>query len=300
MGTQTTISAKEKQAQKISVRSYFMNNHHHFVPHHINADETDLAGNNGIGRYIFLPGSDGRAKLIAQHFQNLQIKPHARGHNLYLGTLVSEGHAIDVATISSGMGCPSMEIILHELFHLGAKRFLRVGTAGSLQPDFVKLGDIVNAHASVRDERTTVDYVPMSVPAIASFEFTSPILHAAKRLRMESSVKTGIVHCKSSLYARQLGAGPKSDENKDYINLLTQCGVLATEMETAALFVQSQLYNYQLLKADMTQRVLSGALLGVLSVPPNQFAPFAEIEKITDTLINLAVETIKMLGLTER
>lgn len=51
--------------------------------HHINATTEDLAGNHGIGRYILLPGSDGRAKEISQHFNNLTIKSHPRGHNLF-------------------------------------------------------------------------------------------------------------------------------------------------------------------------------------------------------------------------
>jgi len=37
----------------------------HFKPEHINATPEDLAGNNRIGRYILLPGSDGRAQEIA-------------------------------------------------------------------------------------------------------------------------------------------------------------------------------------------------------------------------------------------
>ena len=61
-----------------------------------------------------------------------------------LGTLTAEGETIQVATLASGMGCPSMEIFLHELFQLGAKRFLRIGTAGSLQP-WIKTGQLINA-----------------------------------------------------------------------------------------------------------------------------------------------------------
>src|SRR5262245_18673294 len=102
---------------------------HKFNPFHINATAEDLAGNNGLGRYVLLPGSDGRAKAIAEYFTNTIVKTHPRGHHLYLGEIEGTNGPIEVATISSGMGCPSMEIILHELFHLGAKRFLRVGTA---------------------------------------------------------------------------------------------------------------------------------------------------------------------------
>lgn len=272
-----------------------------FTPFHINATADDLSGNNGIGRYIFLPGSDGRAKEISQHFNNLTVKSHSRGHNLYLGTLSRNGKTIDVATIASGMGCPSMEIILHELFHLGGKRFLRVGTAGSLQENLVAVGDIVNASASVRDELTTTNYVPVEVPAISSFEFTSSILHSAKKLNLSDKVHTGIVHCKSSFYAREFGAGPKSEDNIKYMNLLSQYGVLATEMETAALFIQSQLYNYELKQKGKgaQYRVLAGALLGILAVPPGKLAAPDVIAVITKNLVELALETVTTLAMTE-
>lgn len=272
-----------------------------FLPLHINAGPEDLCGNNGIGRYIFLPGSDGRAKEISQYFNNLIVKTHSRGHNLYLGTLSSRGHTIDVASVASGMGCPSMEIILHELFSLGGKRFLRVGTAGSLQPNRVKLGDMVSAHASVRDEFTSFDYVPLAVPAIASCEFAKPIMQAVKKLGITEQFHTGIVHCKGSFYAREFGVGPKRDENNDYINLLSQCGVLASEMETATLFIQSLLYDHQLRQRGeaLSNRVLAGAILGILAIPPDTFAIGSQAALIIKNLIELALETIKSLALSE-
>lgn len=268
-----------------------------FIPHHINATVDDLAGNDGIGRYILLPGSNGRAQEISQHFDNLFIKPHSRGHNLYLGTINYEGKKIDVATIPSGMGCPSMEIILHELFQLGGKRFLRVGTAGSLQ-SMVKIGDIVNAQASVRDEHTTTDYVPITVPAVASFESILAISLAAKKLALSNQFHTGTVHCKSSFYAREFGVGPKAERNKAYINLLTKCGVLATEMETSALFIQSQLFNYQLMQKGIGSkfRVLCGAILGIVGIPPNQFAPEQQETALINNLIALALQAIQFLS----
>lgn len=273
----------------------------HFTPYHINATSDDLSGNNGIGRYILLPGSDGRAKEISQHFDNLTVKESPRGHNLYLGTLQCDATHIDVAAIASGMGCASVEIILHELFHLGAKRFLRVGTAGSLQPDLVKIGDLVNVIASVRDEGTTTDYFPIEIPAVSSFEISLPIMHTAKKMGLADKLHTGTVHCKSSLYAREFGAGPKGEENLKYIDLLNQCGILASEMETAALFIQTQLYNHLLSKQgkDLTHRVLAGAILAIIAIPPHQFmAESTQLVTIAN-LIELGLETIRVLARTE-
>lgn len=272
-----------------------------FKPEHINATPDDFLGNNGIGRYILLPGSDGRAKEISQHFDNVTVKHHGRAHHLYLGTLYCDGKTIDVATVSSGMGCPSMEIILHELFHLGAKRFLRIGTAGSLQTNRVKIGDIVNAQAAVRDEDTTLHYVPLEFPAIASLELTSSIMLAAEKIGLSERLHTGIVQCKSSLYAREFGAGPRVEENNDYINLMTRAGVLATEMETSALFIQSQIYNHQLLQKGESphNRVLAGAALAIIATPDNHFDHSEKVEVVIQQTIQLAVETVKTLATQE-
>lgn len=271
------------------------------TPHHIHADSSDLVGNNGIGRYIFLPGSDGRAKAIAENFSDLKVNPHPRGHNLYMGTLNHKGQSIDVAAISSGMGCPSMEIIIHELFHLGAKRFLRVGTAGSLQKSQIKIGDIINTQAAVRDESTTSDYAPIGVPAIASIEMIDAIHRGAQQCGLAERMHTGTVHCKSSFYAREFYAGPAHTDNEHYMQLLIDNGVLASEMETAALFIQSQLYKHRLrqLGEGPTYRVYSGAVLGIGAIPPDLFMNSEEEQRLTEDIIKLAIQTIKVLADSE-
>lgn len=273
-----------------------------FIPRHINATKEALVGNNGIGRYILMPGSDGRAKEISKHFDKLETQPHPRSYNLFLGTIPCDGEEIDVAAISSGIGCPSMEIILHELYQLGGKRFLRVGTSGSLQPTFVKLGDIINVEASVRDERSTDDYVPKCVPAIASLDMLTAINAAAAQHALPGKLHTGTVHCKPTFYAREFGAGPRADENNAYLDLLTRCGILASEMETASLFVQSQLYNYELMQqgSGPAFRVLCGAILGIVAIPPHDFASSSEEKAITENITTLAIETIKQLWRQER
>ena len=94
-----------------------------FTPEHMTASEEDFEGNNGIGRYVLLPGSDGRAEKIAQNFSDVTVTRHSRRHNVYKGTLEHLGKSIDVAAVSSGMGTPSLDIIVNELGQLGVKRF---------------------------------------------------------------------------------------------------------------------------------------------------------------------------------
>jgi uridine phosphorylase len=269
-----------------------------FVPHHINATPEDLAGNGGIGRYILLPGSDGRAAQIAELFEDVTVKTHPRHHNLYMGTLRHAGRAIDVAVISTGMGCASLDIIVNELFQLGGKRFLRVGTAGSLQPNRIRVGAVVVATASVRDEHTSRVYVPVEVPAVASLEFVMAARQAAAALGRKAHF--GTVHCKDSLYAREFGEGPMARQNREYMELLINSGTLASEMESSQLFVLASLFNHRLLQRGEgpLNRVVAGAILGVVG-DDRPFASPEEGQAAVDGSIALAIETIRQLAASE-
>ena len=71
---------------------------------------------------------------------------------------------------------------MEELIKIGADTFIRIGTAGSLQKQ-VGLGDVVISTASVREEGTTRQYVPLSYPAVADFEVTSALVEASRKLK---------------------------------------------------------------------------------------------------------------------
>lgn len=236
-----------------------------FTPHHVNITEEDLVGNNGIGRYILLPGSDGRAKKFAEmYFDNVEIKDSPRGHNLYKGTITNNGHKIDMASISTGMGCPSTDIILTELFRLGGRRFLRVGTSGSLQPDRIKVGHLAIPTGVVRDEGTSKSYVPAEFPAIPSFEITLACKKVADSKDYKKEINFGIVHCKDSLFAREFGAGPMRNRNEDYMQILKGAGAIASEMESSQLFILSSLFNHELIKLGSSEKVLGGTVLSII------------------------------------
>ncbi|MBU1628826.1 MAG: nucleoside phosphorylase, partial [Gammaproteobacteria bacterium] len=241
-----------------------------FKAEHINAVEEDLAGNNGIGRYVFLPGSDGRAKQIADHFSSVTVKESSRAHNLYLGEIEHEGTKIEVASVATGMGTPSVDIIMNELIKLGAKRFLRVGTAGLLQPEFMRLGDFVIGLGAVRDEGASRNYVPLEFPAIASPEMVQALVEAARELNFPEQCHVGLMHSKDSLFAREFGEGAMAESNHAYVNILRRAGVLASEMEASHLFTLSQLFDAQLrIKGKGCRyRILSGAICLMISDGP--------------------------------
>ncbi len=211
---------------------------------HITTASGDFDGNGSYGRYVFLSGSGSRAKRVAEnHFSNLVVRKSDRGHDLYLGTLESDGESIDVASISTGMGVSSVEIILSELIFAGARRFLRIGTCGSLQPEKIRVPSAVVVTAAVRDERASADYAPLEVPAVATPEYVEFLNKAAIASDWGEHTYCGIVHCKSTLYGREFGYSPLKEVHDAYIRNLSNLGVLATEMESSLLFILGMCHN---------------------------------------------------------
>jgi len=268
-----------------------------FKPHHINATVADLAGNGGVGRYIFFPGSDARSQAISEHFSDVRVLESPRKHNLYLGTLEGSAGSIDVAAISSGMGTPSLDIIMTELFKLGGKRFLRVGTAGSCQPHTLRVGNLVVGTAAVRDDNTSKLYLPAEFPAVASARFVQASIAASTSLGWEEKTRYGIVHSKDSLYAREFGAGPLAKVSGDYMQLMEASGVLASDMESSHLFVLSTLFDHELRTKGRgtAHQVHAGCVLAIVG-DDRPFAEDAEVAKAEEDAIGLAIETVVQMS----
>jgi uridine phosphorylase len=209
-----------------------------FEAHHLCIGPEHLEGNGGRGRVVFVPGSVARTAQVAEHFEDLRVHTNPRGLDVHLGTLRSGELSVDVAAVPTGMGCPSLGIVITELVELGARRFLRVGSAGSLQPR-VAVGDLVAATAAVRDEGASDAYVPREVPAIAHSDWIVALATAAGRLGELDRTYLGPVHTKDSLYGREFPMGPLAEQNRRYMELLRDIGVLASEMESSHLFLLS-------------------------------------------------------------
>ena len=235
-----------------------------FVPHHMKAQSEDFEGNGKWGRYIILPGSDGRASTLASSWSEVQEKRHPRAHNLYIGKMKTAIGDIDVATISTGMGAASADIIINELNLLGAKNLIRVGTAGSLQHKTIRRGALVVPTGSVRDEASSLRYLPAEVPAIPSLDF---LIAARASLGSFSNpqhpVFFGPVHAKDSLYAREFLVGPQKHENERYMKTLKAGGILASEMETSILFTLGGIFDFES-KKKQGGPLLTGAVLSII------------------------------------
>lgn len=184
-----------------------------------------------VGRYCILPGDPGRCEAIAALFDNPVHIGQNREYNIYTGTLLGE----KVSVCSTGIGGPSAAIAMEELHAIGADTFIRVGTCGGIHLD-VEPDDIVIATGSVRYEHTSLEYAPIEYPAVADFDVTLALREAAQT--MEKSSHLGVVQSKDSFYGQHNPSRmPVSYELLQKWEAWKRLGVLASEMESAALFV---------------------------------------------------------------
>ena len=184
-----------------------------------------------VGKYVLMPGDPKRCAAIAKYFDDPVQIADKREFVTYTGYL--EGEKVSVT--STGIGGPSAAIALEELANVGADTFIRVGTSGGMQLE-VKSGDLVIATGAVRMEGTSKEYAPVEFPAVSDFHITNALVEAAENLKFPYHV--GVVECKDSFYGQHAPqTKPVGYELLNKWNAWVQCGCLASEMESAALFV---------------------------------------------------------------
>jgi uridine phosphorylase len=185
-----------------------------------------------VGRYVLMPGDPARCAVIAAYLQDAEKVAQNREYTTYTGTL----DGVPVSVTSTGIGSPSAAIALEELAEIGVDTFIRVGTSGALQ-NYLATGDVVIAQAAVRGEGTTSYYVPLSYPAVAHPVVLRALEDGARAVGV--AARTGIVTSADALYADVAPhTMPLAALNTgDWGTVWTRAGVLAAEMECAALFV---------------------------------------------------------------
>jgi uridine phosphorylase len=210
--------------------------------YHIGFGRSDLAPNPPT--VALLSGDPDRAKLIANTYlkEVITLSEH-RGLFSYLGTL-DNGQRMLSAT--SGMGAPSLSIVVNELIQVGIKTIIRVGTCGSIQ-DHVKAGSVVISKAALCRQGAANDIAPLEYPSSADPFLTVALANCAKDLNVEHHV--GITASVDTFYEgqeRSGGANPhlmRANQGMilEYVNL----NVLNFEMESGTLFKMADVYGFR-------------------------------------------------------
>ena len=232
-----------------------------------------------VGRYVILPGDPKRCALIAKYFDNpVQIADN-REYVTITGTL--DGKKVSVT--STGIGGPSAAIAIEELVRCGADTFIRVGTSGGMQEDVLS-GDIVIASGAIRMDGTGREYAPIEYPAVSDFEVTSALGQAAEELNMRFHI--GVTQSKDSFYGQHSPETmPVSYELENKWNAWLRMGCLASEMESATLFIVGSFHRVRVGSVCMVMANQERARKNL----PNP------IVHDTDAAIRTAIQAIRIL-----
>jgi uridine phosphorylase len=180
---------------------------------HLLVSEGDLHG------VALLPGDPDRVERIADKCEDARVVSENREYTLVNATY----GGTDLTICSTGIGSPSAAVAVEELAAVGVETMIRPGTTGALQRG-IEIGDMVIATGAAKDEGTTKRYEAVEYPAVPDYDVLSALVDAAEE--ETGSVHVGPIATDDAFYA----------ENEAYFTDREAAGILAVEMEAAALF----------------------------------------------------------------
>ena len=198
---------------------------HPYPTPHINASPEDFAPT------VLMPGDPLRAKFIAEHFlEDARLVNNVRGVNGYTGFY--EGTKVSV--MASGMGMPSIGIYSYELFNFfGVKNIIRVGSAGALDPT-VRVRDIVLGMGACTDSRYAEQFrLAGTFAPVCSYALLRTAADTAEEMGLRYHV--GNLLSSDRFYGDEGNVPDGLKANAGW----TKMGVLAIEMEAAALYMNA-------------------------------------------------------------
>ena len=193
------------------------------------------AAPGAFAKTVLMPGDPLRAKFIAETFlENPILVNNVRGVQGYTGTY--EG--VRVSVMASGMGMPAIGIYAHELYNgYGVENIIRVGSAGAIQ-EHIELYDLVIGQGACTDSNFAAQFhLPGTFAPIADFTLLTAAVEAAKAAGARYHV--GNINSSDVFYGDHEGV----PEGLDSVYALKKMGVLALEMEAAALYMTAARYG---------------------------------------------------------
>ena len=185
-----------------------------------------------IAKKILLPGDPYRARYIAEtYFDDPKLVNEVRGALCYTGTY----KGTEVSVMGTGMGIPAVHIYATELCtEYGCEQLIRIGTAGGFK-EGMHLYDIVLSQATSTTSSLN-DYWMKGYAPCADFELLLKAYNKAREMCLP--VHVGNTICNDLLYR---------DERFFKPELWAEYGIIASEMEGAALYTVAAHYRRQAL-----------------------------------------------------
>lgn len=185
---------------------------------HNNAKPGDIA------KTVLMPGDPLRAQVLAEKYLTNAVQYNSvRGMMGFTG--LYKGKPVSVQ--GSGMGMPSIGIYSYELFNFyGVENIIRIGSAGAIDPE-LHIGDIAIGMGACTDSNYASQYnLPGTFAPIASFELVKKAVQLSEELGFP--YKVGNILSSDVFY-----------DDSNSLKSWQKMGVLAVEMEAAALFMNA-------------------------------------------------------------
>lgn len=182
-----------------------------------------------IAETVIMSGDPLRSKFMAEHFLENPVQfNNVRGMLGFTGSYKGKR----VSVMGHGMGIPSMAIYSYELFNFyGVKNIIRVGSAGSMNAD-LHIGDLMMAQGACTNSNYASQFLLSGMYApIADFGLLRAAVEKAEELGYR--YKVGNIYSSDIFY----------DENSGATAQWQKMGVMAVEMESAALYMNAARYG---------------------------------------------------------
>ncbi len=178
-----------------------------------------------IAESVLMPGDPLRAEFIAKNFLKETVCFN-KVRNVFGYTGTYRGKRVSV--MASGMGMPSIGIYSYELFNFyNVDNIIRIGSAGGLSDD-VHVKDVIIAEGASTNSNYAAQYkLPGTFAPIADFMLLKTAVDVAGKLNKK--VKAGNILSSDVFYT------PFGSDNDAWKKM----GVMAVEMETAALYMNA-------------------------------------------------------------
>ena len=187
-----------------------------------------------VGDAAILVGDPARIERIAAHLEKPVFLDEKRGLRTVTG--LRTGRRVTVTAF--GMGAPIAAVVLHELFHLGVRTFLRIGTAMVAGP--AVLGDFVVAEAALRAEGTSDTYAPRGYPAVADSAMVAAL--NARLTKSNRNWHAGVFATYDGFYTQMFALDQGQRQTMNALRLdMERYRILAADMETSALLVSGRI-----------------------------------------------------------
>lgn len=222
-----------------------------------------------FAKTVLMPGDPLRAEFIAKNFlENAHLVNNVRGIHGYTG----EYHGQKISVMASGMGMPSIGIYSYELYNFyDVDNIIRIGSAGAIRED-INLRDIILAIGACTNSAFASQYnLPGTFAPTADFELLKKAVDKSKEVG--ASYRVGNILSSDTFYC----------DNESATSLWAKMGVLAIEMEAAALYMTAARCNKKALAiCTVSDNIITGEELS----PEKRQTSFTE-------MIKIALETAK-------